>query len=461
MKVRSIVRTTGLWPGLVAIALLALSTAAAAAEVTPVPVDPAIHERLASALAGSISAGSLWLALLAAWLGGLLTAFTPCVYPLIPITVRYFGGMRQTGRARVIELALIYVFGMVLLYAGLGTLFASFRIVFGSALSSGFVNVAVALLCVLMGLSILGTFSLQLPPALSTRLSQLGGKSAGGALVMGLVSGLIAAPCTGPVLAVILAVIATSGELFYGFLLMTAFGLGLGAPFLLLAISAGGLQRVPTAGPWMEMVKMILATAMFVVAVYYVHNIWGDFAALLADVPYGGLLGWLLIVGGLAAGALFLSLQGRPSERFAEAAAVLLLTVGVSVAAFGGRVTTTDPGVPGIAWAADHAAQAARARNERRPMVVDFTATWCVACQELERDTFIDQKVRAEATRFVAVRLDATELTPDIEELFERYGVLGLPTVAFVDSSGAILPTPRVTGFVPPDRFLALMRQVH
>jgi thioredoxin:protein disulfide reductase len=431
------------------------------AQATPVPVDAAWGDELAHTLSGSIAGGRSWLAFLAAWLGGLLTAFTPCVYPLIPITVRYFGGMQKTGRGRVLELALIYVLGMVLLYAVLGTIFAAFKLVFGSYLSSPYVGAGVALLCVAMGLSILGTFTLQLPSSLSTRLSQLGGKSAGGALLMGLVSGLIAAPCTGPVLAVILAVIATSGEIFYGFWLMTCFAVGLGAPFLLLAISAGNLQKVPTAGPWMELIKILLAAAMFVVAAYYLNIVAPGLSHRLFDVRFGGLAGLVLIVAGLGAGALFMNLQGRKAEKVLKAGTVILLTAGAAVAMFGGQVTSTDPGVPGVAWMTSHDKALARARAENRPMMLDFTAEWCLACKELEQKTYTDERVRAEATRFVAVKLDATEMTPEIEALFAKYGILGLPAVVFVDSAGLTMDTPRVTGFVPADHFLTLMRQVH
>jgi thioredoxin:protein disulfide reductase len=431
------------------------------AQATDLPVDVAWGDRLATALSGSIAGGRDWPAFLAAWLGGLLTAFTPCVYPLIPITVRYFGGMRKTGRRRVVELALVYVLGMVLLYAVLGTVFASFKLVFGSYLSSPYLGGGVAVLCIAMGLSILGTFTLQLPTSLNTWLSQLGGKSLGGALLMGLVSGLIAAPCTGPVLAVILAVIATSGAVFYGFWLMTFFALGLGAPFLLLAVSAGGLQKVPTAGPWMELIKISLAAAMFVVAIYYLHVLLPGFSRFVFEIPFGGLGGLVLIVAGLGAAALFMNVQGRPVEKVLKAGTVLLLTTGVTIAMLGGQVTTTDPGVPGIAWLSSHDNALARARDGKRPMIIDFTAEWCLACKELERDTYTDERVRAEATRFVSVKLDATDLSPEMETLFARYGVLGLPAVIFVNSSGQVLDSPRVTGFVPADRFLPLMRQVH
>ena len=109
----------------------------------------------------------------------------------------------------------------------------------------------------------------QLPVSLNTKLSQAGGAGYGGALVMGLVSGLIAAPCTGPVLAVVLALVATTGQIFLGLWLMVALSLGLGMPFLVIAVLSG--RRIPTSGLWMDLVKTVLATAMFTVAIYFVQ----------------------------------------------------------------------------------------------------------------------------------------------------------------------------------------------
>jgi len=148
---------------------VAIAYAGSQSAVVEVPWD----ERLARTLTGSLSGGRQWVAGLAAFLGGLVTAFTPCVYPLIPITVRYFGGMNRASRRQVIGLAHTYVAGMVLLYAGLGTALAASGMLFGAALANPFVNFSIALLCVVMGVSILGAFTLQLPAEWNTRLSQV------------------------------------------------------------------------------------------------------------------------------------------------------------------------------------------------------------------------------------------------------------------------------------------------
>lgn len=418
-----------------------LSVAAAASEAT-------LDERLASSLSVFLSGGQLPLALAVCGAAGLLTAFTPCVYPLVPITIRYFGTLESRHR----RLALMYVSGMVLLYATLGTAFAASGRVFGSFLASPWVVGGLALMCIAMGLSMLGAFTLQLPPALNTRLTQVGGRTPAGAFTMGLVSGLVAAPCTGPTLLVVLAVIASSGNILLGFTLMVAFGVGLGLPFLALALFSGNLSKIPSGGPWMEAIKGVLATAMFVVAVYFARlavPAFGD--ALQALEPISGSF-WVAgtVTAGLVIGAL--SLESRVPA-LGKSVGVGLLTLGLSA----GLLTET---AAGIRWIERHDEGLRLAQTEARPVMIDFTAEWCQACKELDRKTYVDAAVQKEAQRFVNLKIDATTMDDEMNDLFEKYGVLGLPTVVFIDSEGKALDHPRVTGFVPPERFLTLMSTV-
>jgi thioredoxin:protein disulfide reductase len=123
----------------------------------------------------------------------------------------------------------------------------------------------------------------------------------------------------------------------------------------------------------------------------------------------------------------------------------------------------TDPppaaGGP-IRWSLDHDAAIEQAKQARQPVMIDFTAEWCVPCKQLELETYIDPRVRAEVQRFVAVKIDATEMTPVIEKIFQRYGVESLPTIVFLDSTGHLLSSPRLTRFAPPEAFVQLLQQV-
>jgi thiol:disulfide interchange protein DsbD len=418
-------------------------------------------QRIAESLQGSLASGQLWIALAASFVGGLLTAFTPCVYPLIPITIRYFGGMQKVGRSRVVLRAVVYVLGMVVLYAILGTVFASSGKVFGSFLASRWVLVLIAGFCVAMGLSMLGLFSLQLPTGLNTRLSQVGGQGVGGAFTMGLVSGLIAAPCTGPVLAVILTLIAATGAVSTGFALMVAFGLGLGLPFLGLALFSGALTRVPSGGGWMEVVKVTLATAMFVVAVYFLDIAWPAVGTALGALPGQGVLAAALAAVGVVACVVYLRRLDRPGAVAFKVLTIGVLTVAAGIAVAGRAPVVASTAGGDISWVTSHDRALALGKSGGKPVMIDFGAEWCVACKELERVTYVDPRVRREAQRFVSAKIDATDMTDEVSRLFALYGIPGLPVVVFIDSSGKVLESPRVTGFLPPDELVKVMARVH
>jgi thiol:disulfide interchange protein DsbD len=453
-------------------------------------------------LRGALSAGNLTVAILLVLLGGLLTALSPCVYPLIPITLSILGA-RQAGSARKgFLLAATYVAGMVVLYTTLGVSFASAGMLAGSALQSPLVTIGVAAFCVVMAASMFGAFELVLPSSLQTRLSQAGGGGFKGAFVMGLVAGIIAAPCTGPVLSFILTLIAREHDLVKGAMLMFFYALGMGLPFLVLGTFSQAIARMPKSGRWMETVKSVFGLLMLGAGLYYLQIGLPSVAAVFAPLGARGLfLGPLLVVVGVVVGALHLSFKYTPlAEKLRKGGGVALATTGIvaflawtnapAVAAelpptttstttsSATATTTTTPGaaVPPIEWlrvgaqptALDEFDRAvAAAKRDCRPVMIDFGAEWCIACKELEKIVYVDPAVVAEAKRFVNIKVDATDETPALTELQKRFGVVGLPTVAFIDKTGRYLDdagaAPRhapLTGFVEAEDYLALMKKV-
>lgn len=400
----------------------------------------------------ALASGAFWGALGVAWLGGVLTSLTPCVYPLIPITVAVFGAREARSRLQALALTLVYIAGMAVMFSFLGYAAASSGKVFGSFLANPWVLAGLGLFFVAMAASMFGAFEIALPQSLALRLNRVGGAGWGGAFAMGLVAGVIAAPCTGPVLASLLTVVATSGQPAFGFFLLFVYALGIGLPFLLL----GGFSvSLPKSGAWMEGVKSVFGIALLALALNYLKDALPGLRSALAGISLPALLGPLAAFVGILLGAIHLSFSGGLRDKVLKGTGVALVVLGIFT-----RVSLGGGPAGGIPWSNDLEAALARAQAEQKPVMIDFWAEWCAACKELDRFTFTDPAVQAEAERFVTVKIDGTIEDEAILAIYDRYGIQGLPTVLFLDSSGAPLDDPRVTGFLEPPRFLTEMRKV-
>lgn len=431
---------------------------------------------LSGRIKASLAAGELLVALVLVLFGGLLTALSPCVYPLIPITLSILGARQAGSHVRGFLLSATYVGGMVILYTALGVGMAAAGNLAGSALQSPVVTIGVALFCILMSASMFGAFELALPSGLQTRLSQAGGAGFKGAFIMGLVAGIIAAPCTGPVLSFILTIIARDGDVLKGAVLMFTYALGMGLPFLVLGTFSQAIARMPKSGKWMEVVKSIFGLLMLGAGLYYLMTGFAPVGEALSPLGARWWVGMLLLAVGVALGGLHLAFKmSTATEKARKGIGLAFATTGlVALLAWSNSgptvEATADPaGATAIPWIVvkDQADAVARfdeaigiAKKTCRPVMIDFFAEWCIACKELDHKTYVDERVRKEAARFTSVKVDATDESPALEELQKRFGVLGLPTVVFIDGAGRVLNEPRVTGFVDAKAYLGIMKDV-
>jgi thiol:disulfide interchange protein DsbD len=442
------------------------------AAAAPAVEDTSLSGRVKTALA----AGDLAVALFLVLIGGFLTALSPCVYPLIPITLSILGARQASSHVKGFLLSATYVSGMVILYSALGVGFAAAGFLAGSALQSPVVTVGVALFCIVMAASMFGAFEIALPSGLQTKLAQLGGGGFKGAFVMGLVAGIIAAPCTGPVLSFILTLIARDGDIAKGALLMVAYALGMGLPFLVLGTFSQAIARMPKSGRWMEIVKSIFGLLMLGAGLYYLRIGFPELGAAFDPLGANGLFGPVLVVAGVAIGALHLSFKmSKAGDKVRKGVGLVFATTGIVAfiawanASPASTATPSTGGAPAIAWhvvkdAPDAVARfdeaLAAAKRDCKPVMIDFFAEWCVACKELDHKTYVDDAVRAEAQRFAAVKVDATNESDALNVLQKRFGVVGLPTVVFVDGRGNVMRDPLVTGFVEAPAYADLMKRV-
>lgn len=421
--------------------------------------------------AGLLGSGQFFVAAGVIFLGGLLTSLTPCVYPLIPITVGVFGARQADSRGRALLLTSSYVVGMGLVFAALGVFAALSGKAFGSVLGNTWLVLGLAVFLLVLASSMFGAFDLALPSSLATKLNTVGGGGVIGALLMGSVAGFLAAPCTGPVLTGVLAWVSQTRDPVIGGLLLFVYALGIGVPFFLIGVFA---LRLPKGGVWMEWVKSMFGIALLALAVSYLRD---AFSRQIGDVLHaaGAALGKtgsialaaVLAFLGVAIGAVHLSFkESRQWVLKGAGVAALLVAFLIRMAA-----PAAAPSHDAFQWAVQFQADKvnsaapfdqalAQAKASCKPVLIDFFADWCAACKELDQHTYVAQDVISESQRFVTIKVDGTNDHEVLDGLYERFGVQGLPTVAFIDPMGQVLTEPKVTGFLPPEKFVKEMQKV-
>lgn len=385
--------------------------------------------------------GLLW-SLLLVFLAGMGASLTPCVYPMIPITMAIVGA-KGGGKARGFALSAVLVLGMAVTYTTLGVLAARSGAAFGAfAQKPGFL-IPVSILFAAFALSLFGAFEIALPAGLAMKLQGDGQrKGFGGAFVMGLVLGPLSAPCVGPVIGAVLVSIAQQGDVWLGGLQLFTFALGMGVLFLVVGTFSAGLPR---SGEWLTRFKQAMGLVVLGFAAWNIRLLvpaWAN-AALWCGV---------LLVGAAVLGA-FEAAEGLPGQ-VRRGAAVLMLALGVLLgvkAAEGAFDLDLLPrgGAPaekaakGTWLEQDYEGALARARTEGKLVLVDLYADWCAQCKELDEKTWPDPAVQAWiSAHAVPVRIDTDARRKDLAGPLQ---VRSYPTVILLDGQGRELR--RILGF--------------
>ncbi len=444
---------------------MSLTLPAASVFATTLPAAPVSEQdRLASLLL----ADQWWLVLGTFYGLGLLLAFTPCVLPMVPILSGIIAGHNQVSTQRAFLLSLSFVLGMAVMYTAAGALAAVAGGQIQAVFQKPWIIGLFAALFVAMGLAMFGLLRVQMPAAIQTRLANLANRQTAGTFAgtaaIGALSALIVTTCVAPPLVAALAVIGQTGDVMRGSTALFALSLGMGTPLLAFGASAGKLM--PKAGPWMNTVKAAFGVMLIGVAIWMLERVLPGSVTLVM---------WALLVflTGVFMGA-FEPLPTEPpaSRRLGKGLGVLACLYGVLMLV-GWALGGSDPLRPipqGALVAGNSAAvqplpfrnidsvaqlesELDAARQSGRPVMVDFTADWCVSCKEMERYTFTAGSVVDALAPFVLLKIDVTANTEADRELLGYFSSFGPPTIAFYDAHGRRLDGFTLVGFVRANEF--------
>jgi thiol:disulfide interchange protein DsbD len=440
------------------------------------PVVQSEQDQIAGLLAGGD-----YLLIVASFFGiGLLLAFTPCVFPMIPILSGIIAGHgKDITTQKAFTLSLIYVLAMAITYTIAGILVGMFSVNLSTTLQQPAWLIAFALIFVALALSMFGFYEIQLPSALQSRLTELSNRQKGGSYtgvaIMGLLSALIVGPCLAPPLAGALIFISQTGDGVLGGAALFAMGMGMGVPLLLIGASAGKL--LPRAGAWMDAVKGVFGVLMLGIALTMLERLVPTYVSEMVIMLAWGLL---LIAAGIYMGALEPLRDGtsgwRKLWKGLGLAAVIYGAAFLLGAALGSK-DTIQPlrGVFAAGGAAggsaEHAAfrpiktiadldrELASAKAAGQPVMLDFYADWCTYCKQMERQTFSDPTVAGLMDQLVLLQADVTRQDDADQALQDLVGIPAPPAMIFWDATGAELRHLRLLGFKGPDAFAQHLKE--
>jgi thiol:disulfide interchange protein DsbD len=423
--------------------------------------------------ANLLKSGRWWLIILGFFTAGLLLAFTPCVFPMIPILSSIIIGKNaHTSRMHAFNLSLAYTLGMCLTYTLAGIAAGLSGQMLSTALQTPWALGIGALIFALLALSMFGFYELKLPSRLESGLFNLSHRIKGGKFfsdfVMGALSALIISPCVAAPLAGALLYISKTHDVVLGGVALFSLSLGMGTPLLLIGASAGTL--LPKVGSWMNAVRNLFGVLMLGMAVWLI-------APVIPMSVQMTLWAALLIVPAIYMHALdSLPADAKPALRFWKGIAIMMLTIGLAmlIGALSNAKSPLQP-LSGL-MAKSNATEAHSALNftrvrsvdefesqlksaQGKPVMLDFYADWCVSCKELEQFTFSDSRVQAALKDTLLLQVDVTENTQEDKALLSKFQLFGPPGILFFDKNAQLESSLKIVGYKNADDFMQILNQ--
>ncbi len=358
--------------------------------------------------------------LLGFFLLGVALAFTPCVLPMLPILSSIVLGKQgdlPISKVRSAYLALAYILGMALLYALAGILTAALGSGVQRVLQSPIALVVFSGLLLFLAGSLFGFYELRMPQAWQNKVDQMAGRQKGGsvfgAFALGAISTLVASPCITAPLASVLGFVAQTGSMVLGGALLFVMALGMGLPLLLIALGARSV--IPSAGAWMVWLQRALGVMLVLLAIWIV---WPAFSMLHGEA------------------------DPQKGSRLEKSIAPNLVF----------QVVRSPEELQSILQ---------KAQENKKSVLLDFYADWCISCKEMEAITFTNPEVAKEMSRFVLVKADVTVNNSSTQALLKQYGLFGPPAILLFNGLGDEQKGLRVVGFMPPGRFSQRLQELN
>src|SRR3990167_7984737 len=363
------------------------------------------------------------LTILGVFLMGLGLNLTPCVYPMLTVTVSLFGKGKAASRRSAFLKALAYVAGIAVMYSSLGVLAAMTGEILGSVLQNRWVLGGIGAVLFLLALSAFGVYAIPPPQALLEKFSRNSRTNLLGWFAAGMFVGVFAAPCIGPPLVALLTFVGTRKDPVFGFWIFFVLSLGLGLPYLVLGTFSGLIRHIPRSGAWLAWVEKLFGILLLSLSAFYfilaVDSSW------LTALPPAA-----LVLGGFYLG--FIDLESGYSKRFIQ----IKKTLGI-LAVLAGLIGPFFMPKNSVVWEPYAPEKLEQARMAGKPVIIDGYADWCIPCHEMEQLTYTDERVIQALDGFVRLKLDLTDPDkPETRILIQQYQLVGVPVMLFFKPDG-------------------------
>lgn len=385
------------------------------------------------------------LTLFGIFLLGLGLNLTPCVYPMMTVTISLFGSQKDATRFHAFVKSVAYVVGIAVTYSTLGVITAFTGGFFGALLQSKWVLFAIAIILAGLALSMFNVYTLTLPSGIVNKLAGKRSVTIFGFFFSGVFVGVFAAPCIGPTILALITFVASKGDPVYAFWIFFTMSMGLGLPYLLLGTFSGLMKKLPRSGVWLIWIERLFGVVLMSLAAFYL---------ILAVKP--ALLPWL-VPGALIAGGGYLGFFEN-SAKYGAKFSLFKKFAGTVAVATAVLMTVMAPR-QSVLWEPYSDQKVAEAQKAGRPVLLDFYADWCIPCHELDNNTYTNPDVIAALQKFTRLKVNMTDADNDKSQATaEKFGIVGVPSVLFIAPDGKEVTEARITGFTPPGEFIALMK---